>query len=375
VKSGTNTFHGSGFEYLNNGAMRARNHFLPAGQSSGTSSMHVFGGTVGGPIVHDKFFFFFSDESTRVRTLGGNPNLPGIGTTGYVSVPTAALRTGDFSQTGTVLYDPNTGTATGTGRVPFAFANCPGVSSTTDPAFAGCNYIPANRINPVAAAMLARLVQPTLPGFTNNYFATTGYDSTYHKLDAKIAYTPNASFNLNARVGFLPNWETQTQVLPAVDGSSFNPLSEGRAWQARVNSDSVGATHILTQHLVADWVVGFTKHNEHVFPPDHTCAGAAVGILNACQPPNSLDTAIPNFNVSGWFMNSLSQVRYYVDPQAQVVGNLGWTKGSHSLKFGIDVSDLHQNHYETQVQDFTFNGGSTSLSGGTAPNSFNRFAD
>jgi hypothetical protein len=375
VKSGTNTLHGSGFEYANDGRLRARAHFLPAGQSKGTSSVSVFGGTIGGPIMHNKLFFFFSDESTRERTLGGNPPLPGIGTTGYVSLPTAALRGGDFSQTETVIYDPQSGAATGTGRISFASENCPGVASPTDPAFAGCNFIPANRINPIATAMLAKLVQPTLPGSTNNYFATTGYDSTYHKLDGKVTYAPGPKLNLNVRIGWLPNWERMTQVLPAVDGSSFNPLSEGRAWHARVNSDSVAATHILSQHLVADWVFGFTKHNVHVFPPDHRCAGRFVGLVNACQPPNSLDTAIPNFNVSGFFLNSLSQVRDYVDPQAQVVGNLGWTKGSHNLKFGIDYSDLHQNHYETQVQDFTFNGGSTSLSGGAAPNSFNRFAD
>jgi hypothetical protein len=54
--------------------------------------------------------------------------------------------------------------------------NCPGLASTTDPRFAACNYIPGTRINPIAAAMLSKLVMPTLPGFTNNYFLTSGYD-------------------------------------------------------------------------------------------------------------------------------------------------------------------------------------------------------
>jgi hypothetical protein len=375
VKSGTNTRHGSTFEYGNDARLRARAHFLPAGQSKGTSSVHVFGGTIGGPIVHNKFFFFLSDESTRERTLGGNPPLPGIGTTGYVSLPTSALRRGDFSQTGTVIYDPSTGTSTGTGRTPFAFSNCPGMTSTTDPGFAACNFVPASRINSIAAAMLAKLVQPTLPGFTNNYFATTGYDTTYHKLDGKLTYAPGPKLNLNARFGWLPSWERQTSILPPADGSSFNPLSQGREWHSRVNSHAVSATSILSPSFVVDGLFAFTKHNVHVFPPEHQCAGDIVGIPHACQPPNSLDTAFPNFNVTGWLLNSLSQVRDYVDPQWQAVGNAGWTKGTHSVKFGIDYSNLHQNHYETQVQDFTFNGGSTSLSGGTAPNSFNRFAD
>ena len=159
--------------------MRARNYFLPAGQDKGTSSVHMFGGTLGGPIVHNKFFFFFSDETTRQRSFGGNPLLPGLGTSGgYFSVPTAALRAGDFSETGTVIYDPATGNANGTARVPFAFANCPGLAATNDPRFAACNYISGRRLNPIAAAMLSKLVPPTLPGLTNNYFLTTGYDST-----------------------------------------------------------------------------------------------------------------------------------------------------------------------------------------------------
>ena len=179
VKSGTNKFKGSAFEYATDSRMRARNYFLPAGQDKGTSSVHMFGGTLGGPIVHNKFFFFFSDETTRQRSFGGNPLLPGLGTSGgYFSVPTAALRAGDFSETGTVIYDPATGNANGTARVPFAFANCPGLAATNDPRFAACNYISGRRLNPIAAAMLSKLVPPTLPGLTNNYFLTTGYDST-----------------------------------------------------------------------------------------------------------------------------------------------------------------------------------------------------
>jgi hypothetical protein len=267
VKSGTNTLRGSAFEYATDARIRDRNYFLPAGQDKGTSSVHVFGGTVGGPIARNRFFFFVSDETTRQRSFGGNPLLPSLGTSGgYVTVPTGALRAGDFSQTGTVIYDPTTGAANGTGRTPFAFQNCPGVTSTTDPRFASCNYVPASRINPSAAAMMAKLVSPTLSGLTNNYFIKTGYDSTYHKLDGKLTYTSGPRLNLNARLGILPSWEHFTPIFPAVDESSFNPLSQGRVWDSFVNSQSVGATSILSEHLVVDGVFGFTKHNVHVFP-------------------------------------------------------------------------------------------------------------
>lgn len=72
VKTGTNNFRGSAFEYAVDARMRARNYFLPADRDKGTSSVHVFGGTLGGPIIKNRLFFFFSDETTRQRTFNGN---------------------------------------------------------------------------------------------------------------------------------------------------------------------------------------------------------------------------------------------------------------------------------------------------------------
>ena len=97
-------------------------------------------------------------------------------------------------------------------------------------------------------------------------------------------------------------------------------------------------------------------------------------IPNACQPPYSLDTNVPDMNVAGWVLNGASPIRDYVDPQWQMVANAGWTKGSHNVKFGIDYIILYQDHYETQAQAFAFDGGVTMLPGGAAANNFNRFA-
>ena len=98
VKTGTNNFRGSAFEYATDARMRARNYFLPADRDKGTSSVNVFGGTLGGPIVKNKLFFFVSDETTRQRTFNGNAEGQ-TGTSGFVSLPPADLRRGDFSNT------------------------------------------------------------------------------------------------------------------------------------------------------------------------------------------------------------------------------------------------------------------------------------
>jgi hypothetical protein len=139
---------------LTDSRLKNRPYFLPKGAAKGGDQKHISGGTIGGPIVRDKLFYFVSIETEFRRVKDGTVQLAegevSTGTTGLNTLPPAALRAGDFSSTGTVIYDPLTGTATGTGRVPFAFANCPGVTTTSDPRFESCNFIPASRINPIA---------------------------------------------------------------------------------------------------------------------------------------------------------------------------------------------------------------------------------
>ncbi|HLJ16860.1 MAG TPA: hypothetical protein VKV15_20360 [Bryobacteraceae bacterium] len=96
TKSGTNDFHGDLFEFLRNGDLNARNFFAP---TQDTLKRNQFGGTVGGPILKNKLFFFFTYQGTRTTTAPS----------GAVSfVPTAAERTGDFSALSTQLVDPVT---------------------------------------------------------------------------------------------------------------------------------------------------------------------------------------------------------------------------------------------------------------------------
>jgi hypothetical protein len=374
IKSGTNVLSGSAFLSSTDARMRERNYFLPATQSKGTSSVHVFGGTLGGPIIRNVLFFFFSNESTRQRTFAGNA----VGQTvvnGFVSLPPADLRRGDFSGTGTVIYDPLTGN-NGFNRVPFAFQNCPGLTSTADPRFAACNYIPADRISPIATKMLSTLPLPTLAGYSNNYFSTPSYNSDFSKMDTKITYAPSARLNLNVRLGFLPSWEETPAIYPNPDGSDFNPVSQGRRWDAFINSHSVTATSVLSPTWVVDGGFGYTLHNVKVFPPGNAiCAGDLVGIPGSCQFPYSLDTSVPNMGAAGWSLNTQSQVRDYVDPQWQASANFSWMRGRHNIRFGMDYNFLAQNHYETQPNSFSLNGGATVLRGSTAANNFNRFAD
>ena len=160
TKSGTNEFHGSAFEFLRNGAFNARNFFATNRDNLKRSQ---FGGTLGGPIVKNKAFFFFGYQGTRLRT---DPQLT------RQFLPTAAMRSGDFSGVSGSIIDPLT-------RQPF-----PG------------NRIPADRLNPVTQAFLKYIPVPNTPTgerFTgyqnrpseNEYTARVDYNLASHRLSAR----------------------------------------------------------------------------------------------------------------------------------------------------------------------------------------------
>src|SRR5262249_54775579 len=146
-KSGTNKFHGSGYEYNRISDMFARNSFTEP-NGPGHFVWNQFGGSVGGPVLKNKLFGFFNYQGIRVRSGGGV----------LTTVPIQAFRNGDFSSVKIPIYDPATGGPGGVGRTQF-----PG------------NIIPANRINNVAKNVLALLPLPNQAGTDNNYAAPVGH--------------------------------------------------------------------------------------------------------------------------------------------------------------------------------------------------------
>jgi hypothetical protein len=388
IKSGTNSLRGSAFEYVQSDKLRARNFFLPAGQKKTHENKHIYGGTLGGPVKHDKLFYFLSVESTHNKTVGGPYVTQASGSaTQFLSLPTEALRNGNFAGTGTVLYDPLTGTSLGAGRIPFAFQNCPGVTSATDPRFDACNFIPASRINPVAKNIMSYLPLPTLAGVVNNYFSNPDFTSILTKIDSKVTYNVDSSLSVNGRVSVLPATDDADGLYPVVNNQERNPLALGTTLNSNVSSASLSATKVMSSNFVVDGLFGFTRQHTYQEPPGpKKCWGAEVGIVNACQPPLQRDYAMPRIDfIAGTWSSYGNGVRVndntgsvfdYLDPQWQWVVNAGYNKGTHNVKFGADVHRLHMNHYEITAPSFTFNGGATALSGGTAaPNLYNSFAD
>ncbi|HWB86510.1 MAG TPA: TonB-dependent receptor [Bryobacteraceae bacterium] len=350
TKSGTNQLHGALFEYNINKEFSARPFFLPASQGIPKLIENDLGGSLGGRIIKDKLFFFGSYEGDFISQAGSNT----------VSVPTADIRSGNMGASSTPMYDPASTTATdGSGRTPF-----PG------------NTIPANRISPITQKLVALVPQPNLgaPGaLANNYYITTPIANRLHKLDTKLDWNTSSKLKFTGRFGFQPYNIQQATVFGDILGGGNSKSQYGD-----VIATAAAMTYVATPTFVVDGNWGFTRANQVLSPPsvDQKLGADYLGIpgVNLGQLP--LAGGMPNFNPSGWTGYGESYpYLHYLDPIFQYTSNASWIKGSHNIRFGIDISQQHMNHQEVQPTSFTFNGGATSLKGGLGSNQFNGYAD
>ena len=246
--------HGSAFEYYTNEQLRTQNYFAPPGTPKGDWQYNQYGGTLGGPIIHNKLFYFGSYEGTRDRqTL-----------TRTVSVPTAALRRGDLSASPTPIYDPFTGNPNGSGRTPFAG-----------------NIIPADRIDPTARQLLALLPLPNLAttAETNNYFVQAPFVLNRWTLDTKVNWSANEKLNLFGRFSVLDFFtENGTNFGKELQGQplgSSNPGTGEREHLQRVGRRDLhdqanapdGRPRRLRPHEHRRRAVGYRREQRAGFPP------------------------------------------------------------------------------------------------------------
>ncbi|MHB1701158.1 MAG: carboxypeptidase-like regulatory domain-containing protein [Acidobacteriaceae bacterium] len=184
-KGGTNQFHGVLYEYFQNNALNAAPYAFGQKAKVPVLRYNNFGGTVGGPIIKDKMFFFFDYDKTL--QFGGAAN-------GFISVPTAAMRNGDFTGQPTI-YDPTTQTVDAAGVVHRqSFAS----------EYGNGNVIPTSMIDTVANAIQAYYPQPNSQGTvkngqtTNNYFFNVPSSNPFTKYFGRLDYAPTAKHRIVA---------------------------------------------------------------------------------------------------------------------------------------------------------------------------------
>jgi TonB dependent receptor len=281
-----------------------------------------------------------------------------------VTIPTDAIKAGDLSASPTPVYDPATGVYDSKG-IPTGRTQFPG------------NVIPASRISPAAAKIVALLPEPNQnisPTPSNNYYVNTPISNTLTHVDTKFDWVASSKWKLTGRYGYQPYNITQPTVFGPILSGGNNFLQDGNA-----TAYAVAATYIVSPTLVIDGNWGRTYAHQILNPPstDKKLGSDLLGIpgTNLGDLPHAGGMpvfAISNYSNYGYSYSPLQ----YDDPVYQYVANVTWIKGRHNVRFGVNTSQQHMSHYETTPTQFNFNAGATQ-SGPTGPaaNSFNTYAD
>ncbi len=342
IKSGTNQFRGTAFEYLRNDIFDARDMYNYVDRTGdGKADPEVlrqnqFGATFGGPIVRNRTFFFGSWEGRRERRAQSD----------LAVVPTSDERNGIFEPRLATLRDPVT-------AQPF-----PG------------NRIPANRFDPVSARVLELWPQPNFAGSGTraNFIRNPPWNTTRDAIDGRVDHNLSDSDKIFGRVSLMRFDNLRESV--------FEPPARGGQGNDRAFDDNdarsaaFSYTRILRANLINEFRYGFNRQkvdkrelskeplseltarygirgipgNDRLFGLPLFTLGGAIGYQNLGEPGS-----MPNFKIS--------QVHQYLN-------NLSWNKGRHNFKFGADLrwnrSDIFGGN--SSHGNFTFDGNFTRIS-------------
>ena len=297
LKSGTNEFRGNVFEYWRDSSMAANtwenNRVTPAAKKA-ELSQHIFGGTIGGPLMKNKLFFF-GDYQAFIRDRPGEL---------VRTVAPESWRRGDFSGVGVTIRDPSTGQ-------PF-----PG------------NVIPTSRFSPIAQAVLANQRRYPLPnrgGDTNNLVAPSADKQRAHQGDAKVDWNISTNDRMFARFSYQsykaePERAPLESNLTSTNDSPF--LSLAGNWTRTISASALneltaGFTHVKFQTIPVDWA-GIGDAN------------ATIGIPGGQPIPG-----LSGFGIGGTYSFGSAGGSEFNDIWSyQVTDKYSLFLGKHQLKFG-----------------------------------------
>jgi hypothetical protein len=351
TKSGTNTLKGSAFAFRNQDELNSKAFFDPVKLNS---SVQIGGGTVGGPIVKNKLFFFGGWERNDERNSRFD----------QYTVPTAKMRNGDFSEVLAVnpsfkLYDPATGNPDGSGRTEF-----PGA------------VIPGGRLSSVAQKIQALYPLPnnagTNNGLQNNLFLARSPKAIRDNYDVKLNWNRTASHQVFAKF---------STMQANVNDLFYLGVPEVGGGNTKVYVATVGNTWTISPTMVLDGNIGMNKQNQTAQGGDFgTNFGSQTFGLPGTNGPDPRQSGLPYFetgmstlgNDAGWTPLERHETSY------TATTNLTKLFGKHEIRTGFDFIRYQLNHWQPELGsgprgNFSFSGNLTGASG-YDPSSWNSYA-
>jgi outer membrane receptor protein involved in Fe transport len=376
IKSGSNDFHGTGFYYYRSSDQQARDPFTnKPGVPLAAANWKQFGGSVGGPILKDKLFFFGDYQGTN--QIQGITNLYTIPTAQVVSTCNPATNAAsaspgfcNLSQYPFQIYNPTTGNpADGSGRTPFAN-----------------NMIPIGDVPTGMGKMLAEFPTPTASGINNNFVSTGNGPYKQYSFDTRIDYNAPRNFQVFGRFSLDYFDLSGLGGLGDLGGAGFGP---GGLNGTSINHDysvAGGFTKAIGTNWLTDFRVGWFQYNPVTHYSDASASpmdGFGFPGLNSGPgiqgPPTT--GGLSGFQFSGnqtlsSFGDGLNIGRCNCplterERQIQFVNNWTRIRGNHTFKFGADIRyatnlRIPSDSSRTGILNFDSGGTSNAGTGGMA---------
>jgi Carboxypeptidase regulatory-like domain/TonB-dependent Receptor Plug Domain len=343
TKSGTNRLHGSAYEFLRNDKLDANSFFNNrSGAPRPAFQRNEFGGTIGGPIRRDRTFFFGDYQGIRLRQPRSI----------VATIPTLAQRamvtTGDFSNAGFTIYDPEN--VINGQRQPF-----PG------------NKIPLNRLDPAAVKIFSLLPMPTSTATTRNFVFNPKLTQRTDQFDVRLDQNLGGSDRFFAKFSYDDTNQIQPGTLPAptnagipispylsADGANSALTVPLKNWSVTLNY-----TKVLSAKMVNEARFGVVRWNQNILPLGNEFKTAdAVGIKGVNI--NDKSGGLPSMSITG-FQALGDNSTYPENSQTASIQSediLSLSLGSHTMKFGGMYVRHRFNGFSAFPTrgDFNFNG-------------------
>ena len=315
TRSGANKLSGTAYEFLRNGALDAANHFAPEGEPAPDYSRHQFGGSLGGPVRRNRTFFFSDYEGMRLRE----------GITRVSNVPTAAERSGDFSQSAfPPPNNPIVGQPFPGGRIPPAF------------------------IHPVGAAIAALYPLPNRSTPFANYVSSPTMTDDIDQFDFKLEHLFSNANRAVGRYSF-----SDRRLLEPFAGAAFAAIPGFGNEVDRRGQNLLFSLMQAASSLVNDVRVGYNRVSIGVVPENPQINNASVGLQSLATDPR--DSGLSFITITGY-----SPIGHeYNNPQQssadtlQIADTATWARGAHLVKFGGEWYGIWQSAFrDVQARGF-----------------------
>src|SRR5262245_35001763 len=314
TKSGTNDFHGTGYEYFRNDAMDTIDYFSQrAGAAKAANKQNQYGGNLGGPVVRGKAFFFADMEGTRINR----------GVIRLTRVPTADDRNGVFAS---AVRDPLTG---------LPFAN---------------NTIPQQRIDPIAAAILSLVPMPNQTG-ANNFFRTGDLVDDADRFLGRGDWKPNSNDSVFARYIY----SNRTRQIPGAFGGVLDGTGTSAFGNQTIKTNALvgGWTRILSSSMVNEFRISWSRSTSDAVQQSFGLAPPAAATIPGSVTNPLVAGGFPGITIDSYFGGSgLGRLgspdflpKFQHTNQFEFIDSVSWLRGNHALKAGVDIMAPMQNQF------------------------------